>query len=29
VKWALHGAEFAPAVQGFDHFRRASTEITV
>jgi len=29
VKWTLHGAEFTPAVHGFDHFRRASTQITV
>ncbi|MGD0501968.1 MAG: thiamine-phosphate kinase [Steroidobacteraceae bacterium] len=29
LKWTLHGAEFTPSVQGFDHFRRASTQITV
>jgi thiamine-monophosphate kinase len=29
AKWTLHGAEFTPAVQGYDHFRRASTQITV
>jgi len=29
VTWTLHGAEFTPPVQGFDHFRRASTQITV
>jgi thiamine-monophosphate kinase len=29
VKWISHGAEFTPSVQGFDHFRRASTQITV
>jgi thiamine-monophosphate kinase len=29
VTWISHGAEFTPSVRGFDHFRRASTEITV
>lgn len=29
VSWTLHGAEFRPPIQGFDHFRRASTEVTV
>jgi thiamine-monophosphate kinase len=29
VNWTLHGGEFKPSVQGFDHFRRASTQITV
>jgi thiamine-monophosphate kinase len=29
VSWALHGEEFAPPVHGYDHFRRASTQITV
>jgi thiamine-monophosphate kinase len=29
VTWTSHGAEFTPSVQGFDHFRRASTQITV
>jgi thiamine-monophosphate kinase len=29
VKWISNGAEFTPSVQGFDHFRRASTQITV
>jgi len=29
VTWTAHGAEFTPSVQGFDHFRRASTQITV
>jgi thiamine-monophosphate kinase len=29
VTWASHGAEFEPSVRGFDHFRRASTQITV
>jgi thiamine-monophosphate kinase len=29
VTWALHGVESAPRVQGYDHFRRASTQITV
>ncbi len=29
VTWTLHGAEFTPPVPGFDHFRRASTQITV
>ncbi len=27
--WALHGEVFVPSVEGFDHFRRASTQITV
>lgn len=27
--WALNGKESAPPGQGFDHFRRASTQITV
>jgi thiamine-monophosphate kinase len=29
VTWTLHGAEYTPSVRGFDHFRRASTQITV
>jgi thiamine-monophosphate kinase len=29
VIWTLHGADFAPSAQGYDHFRRASTQITV
>jgi thiamine-monophosphate kinase len=29
VAWTLDGAQFTPAEQGFDHFRRPSTEITV
>ena len=29
VTWALNGRESAPPGQGFDHFRRASTQITV
>jgi thiamine-monophosphate kinase len=29
VAWVLDGMEFAPGVQGFDHFGRASTQITV
>jgi thiamine-monophosphate kinase len=29
VTWALHGQEYVPSVQGYDHFRRASTQITV
>ena len=29
VTWELHGADFTPPGGGFDHFRRASTEITV
>jgi thiamine-monophosphate kinase len=29
VTWTSNGVEFAPSVQGFDHFRRASTQITV
>jgi thiamine-monophosphate kinase len=29
VAWTLHGTEFTPSVRGFDHFRRASTQITV
>jgi thiamine-monophosphate kinase len=29
VTWTLNGTEFTPTVQGFDHFRRASTQITV
>jgi thiamine-monophosphate kinase len=29
VTWSLHGKESAPAGHGFDHFRRASTQITV
>jgi len=29
VKWSLHGADFVPPLQGYDHFRRASTQITV
>jgi thiamine-monophosphate kinase len=27
--WALHGAQYTPPVHGFDHFRGASTQITV
>jgi thiamine-monophosphate kinase len=29
LTWALHGEVFVPSVEGFDHFRRASTQITV
>jgi thiamine-monophosphate kinase len=29
VTWALNGVESAPPVPGYDHFRRASTQITV
>ena len=29
VTWALNGKESAPPGRGFDHFRRASTQITV
>jgi thiamine-monophosphate kinase len=29
VRWTSRGAEFEPSVGGFDHFRRASTQITV
>jgi thiamine-monophosphate kinase len=29
VTWTSHGAEFEPQSKGFDHFRRASTQITV
>jgi thiamine-monophosphate kinase len=29
VRWALHGTVFDPPVEGYDHFRRASTQITV
>jgi thiamine-monophosphate kinase len=29
VAWTLNGAQYGPPEQGFDHFRRASTEITV
>jgi thiamine-monophosphate kinase len=29
VSWALHGVRYEPSVRGFDHFRRASTQITV
>jgi thiamine-monophosphate kinase len=29
VTWALHGEKTAPPLHGFDHFRRASTQITV
>jgi thiamine-monophosphate kinase len=29
VTWLLDGKKFAPRVQGFDHFARASTQITV
>jgi thiamine-monophosphate kinase len=29
VSWTLEGAHYVPSVQGFDHFRRASTQITV
>jgi thiamine-monophosphate kinase len=29
VAWVLEGKEFVPGVQGFDHFGRASTQITV
>jgi len=29
VTWTLHGAEIDPEVHGYDHFRRASTQITV
>jgi thiamine-monophosphate kinase len=29
VKWTLHGAETDPRIRGYDHFRRASTQITV
>jgi thiamine-monophosphate kinase len=29
VRWALNGTEFTPPVQGYEHFRRASTQITV
>jgi thiamine-monophosphate kinase len=29
VSWTLQGADYVPSVRGFDHFRRASTQITV
>jgi thiamine-monophosphate kinase len=29
VTWSLHGRDFAPASQGYDHFAQASTQITV
>jgi thiamine-monophosphate kinase len=29
VTWTLHGAETEPRTRGYDHFRRASTQITV
>lgn len=29
VMWSLNGREFTPAVRGYDHFRRAWTEVTV
>jgi thiamine-monophosphate kinase len=29
VTWISNGGEFTPSERGFDHFRRASTEITV
>jgi len=29
VTWSLNGKEFVPRVSGFDHFGRASTQITV
>ena len=29
ITWTSRGAEFTPSVGGFDHFRRASTQITV
>jgi thiamine-monophosphate kinase len=29
VTWSLHAEKFTPTVQGYDHFRGASTEITV
>jgi thiamine-monophosphate kinase len=29
VTWSLNGEKFAPAVSGFEHFGRASTQITV
>jgi thiamine-monophosphate kinase len=29
VTWSLNGAEFIPRVSGYDHFGRASTQITV
>jgi thiamine-monophosphate kinase len=29
VTWSRHGKEFVPGVSGFDHFGRASTQITV
>ncbi len=29
VTWTRHGAEIDPQVHGYDHFRRASTQITV
>jgi thiamine-monophosphate kinase len=29
VTWSLNGEHFAPQVSGFDHFRQASTQITV
>jgi hypothetical protein len=29
VTWALHGEKSTPPLYGFDHFRRASTQITV
>jgi thiamine-monophosphate kinase len=29
VSWSLHGADYVPAMSGFDHFNQASTEITV
>jgi thiamine-monophosphate kinase len=29
MTWTLHGAEIDPKIQGYDHFRGASTQITV
>ncbi len=29
VAWSLEGKNFVPGVRGFDHFGRASTQITV
>jgi len=29
VTWSLNGADFVPAVRGWDHFSQASTQITV
>jgi hypothetical protein len=29
VTWSLNGEDFAPQVSGYDHFGRASTQITV